>query len=237
MGKPDKPLGGRGYGHIGHIPGSKLGPGDHTIEPNQAALLTGGKKLPTRHHCVVIQEKLDGSCLAVAKIEGRIVTIGRAGYLNSTAPFPHLLAFDTWVDERRPAFDALLLEGERVIGEWVAFAMSTLYRLPHDGAKWRPFDIMRGHDRVSSSDVFARCANEGFLPVTTIAREPMDPSSAYALAAAAPVDSRGVDGVPEGVVYRMEERGRTLFMGKWVRADYEPGALFETIPSQAVGRA
>ncbi len=37
--KPPKPLGGPAYGSIPHQPGSRLGPGDHTILPGQIRTL------------------------------------------------------------------------------------------------------------------------------------------------------------------------------------------------------
>src|SRR4051812_45187727 len=35
-----KPLGSKGYGSICHLPGSRLGPGDHKLNPGQARILT-----------------------------------------------------------------------------------------------------------------------------------------------------------------------------------------------------
>jgi hypothetical protein len=159
---------------------------------------------------------------------GLVVTVGRSGYRNDSAPFAHLLAFDPWVAARLDRFDALLQEGERVVGEWVSHAMSTLYVLPDVDHMWRPFDIMRGHDRASAEEVAGRCAAVGLRTPFVVRRTQCDPAEAYAALAATPAEVRGVDGIPEGLVYRMQERGRTLFLGKWVRADYEPGVLMLT---------
>lgn len=38
--KPRKPLGRRAYGSIGHLPGSRLGPGDHHVPEGQGRICT-----------------------------------------------------------------------------------------------------------------------------------------------------------------------------------------------------
>ena len=64
----DKPLGQKAYGHIAHLPGSRMGPGDHSCHPGQARIAT--ERTRDRHDQVWVQEKLDGSCVSVARIEG-----------------------------------------------------------------------------------------------------------------------------------------------------------------------
>lgn len=53
-----KPIGRKAYGSIPHLPGSRLGPGDHHIHEGQAAILT--QRARDRHDEVLLQEKLDG---------------------------------------------------------------------------------------------------------------------------------------------------------------------------------
>ena len=76
--KPDKPLGHRAYGSIPHLPGSRQGRGDKGLSAQQASLLTD--KARDRHDVIIVQEKLDGSNVAVANIGGEIVALIRAGY-------------------------------------------------------------------------------------------------------------------------------------------------------------
>jgi hypothetical protein len=64
-----KPLGIRAYGSIGHLPGSRLGTSDRSVPPGQAAICTTRPR--DSHDVVIVQEKLDGSCTAVANGEGR----------------------------------------------------------------------------------------------------------------------------------------------------------------------
>ena len=52
-----KPLGMKNYGHIAHLPSSRMGPGDHSCELGQARIAT--LKARDRHDHVIVQEKLD----------------------------------------------------------------------------------------------------------------------------------------------------------------------------------
>lgn len=46
----------KNYGHIAHLPGSRMGPGDHSCELGQARIAT--LKARDRHDHVIVQEKL-----------------------------------------------------------------------------------------------------------------------------------------------------------------------------------
>lgn len=65
-----KPLGHKSYGSIPHFKGSRMGPADKHCEPGQQKIMT--EKLRDRHDLIIVQEKLDGSNCAVAKIDGKI---------------------------------------------------------------------------------------------------------------------------------------------------------------------
>ncbi len=58
---PSKPLGIKNYGHIPHLPGSRMGPGDHHCDAGQARIAT--QTLRDRHDSVIVLEKLDGCYL------------------------------------------------------------------------------------------------------------------------------------------------------------------------------
>ncbi len=210
-----KPLGHRAYGSIPHLPGSKLGEHDKYITEGQSRYLT--EKKPTKNHVVVVQTKLDGSCVSVAKIDGQIVPIGRAGYLLADAPYPHLVEFCDFVQQYRVEFDALLGEGERVVGEWMNFALSTQYTIARHVELFRPFDIMRGHERLHALPVQIRCDEVGFRTVPTLSY-----GEAISIEHARSIQDNLND---EGIVYRMEnhKNGRVEYLAKWVRPDYVPG--------------
>jgi hypothetical protein len=63
-----KPLGIKNYGHIAHLPGSRMGPGDHKCHTGQERIAT--RQTRDRHDLVIVQEKLDGSNVGVARSTG-----------------------------------------------------------------------------------------------------------------------------------------------------------------------
>lgn len=81
----DKPLGQRAYGSIPHLPGSRLGPGDYCINEGQARIAT--EKARDKHDLIIVQEKLDGSNVAVAKVNGEIIALTRSGYTALSSPY------------------------------------------------------------------------------------------------------------------------------------------------------
>src|SRR6187551_2383478 len=93
--KPLKPLGKPSYGSIPHLPGSRVGPGDYHISEGQARIAT--EKTRDKHDIVIVQEKLDGSNVSVAKINGEIIPLTRARYTASSSPYEQHHMFDRWV--------------------------------------------------------------------------------------------------------------------------------------------
>src|SRR5687767_9833960 len=92
--KPVKPLGRTAYGSIGHLPGSRLGPGDHAVPEGQARICT--VKARDRHDRIIVHEKLDGSCVSVALLQNTIIPLGRSGYPAATSPFQQHHWFHAW---------------------------------------------------------------------------------------------------------------------------------------------
>ena len=125
----EKLLGQRAYGHIPHLPNSRLGPGDHKISSGQARICT--EKVRDKHDTIIVQEKVDGSAVAVARVKDEIIPLGRSGYRASTSRFEQHHFFAKWVYNRLDRFQ-WLEEGERVVGEWLAQAHGTKYDLPHE---------------------------------------------------------------------------------------------------------
>ncbi|MEO6436802.1 MAG: RNA ligase family protein, partial [Tepidisphaeraceae bacterium] len=138
-----KPLGIKAYGSICHLPGSRLGPGDHKLNPGQARILTAIPR--DRHDVIIVQEKLDGSNVAVARVGGALVAIGRAGYPAISSKYEQHQLFAHWVNANLHRFE-FLDEGERLCGEWLAQAHGTRYALTHE--PFVPFDLMRGAERA-----------------------------------------------------------------------------------------
>jgi len=144
--KSGKPLGQKSYGHIPHFPNSRMGEGDHHCTDGQYKIAT--EKTRDRHDTIIVQEKVDGSNVGIAKLNGDIIPLTRAGYRAETSNFEQHHLFADWVLKpiNRKRFDELLNEGERVCGEWLAQAHSTRYDLPHEPLV--VFDIMTKMERL-----------------------------------------------------------------------------------------
>lgn len=115
-----KPLNGKAYGHIPHLLGSRREPGDHKCSEGQARIAT--EKIRDKHDTIVVQQKVDGSCICVANVNGQIVPLTRAGYVANTSPFEQHQLFYDWVmsQQKYERFYGLLKPGERLWGEWLA---------------------------------------------------------------------------------------------------------------------
>ena len=223
MNKAVKPLGRKAYGSIGHLPGSRLGPGDHRIANGQVRICT--ERARDRRDRVIVEEKLDGSNVAVARVNGAIVPLIRAGYRAEASRFEQHHLFAGWVYGRRALFAALLEEGERIVGEWLAQAHGTRYELRHD--PFVAFDLMREDRRASRDEFRARVAGALVTPHVLSEGPPCPIGRVVELLA----DGGGHGAVdpPEGAVWRVERDGRVDFLAKWVRPDKTDGRYLPEI--------
>lgn len=228
----DKPLGRKAYGSIGHIANSRLGPGDHSVSPGQTDLCIG--KVQRKDKVVYVQSKLDGSCCAVAKLNGEIIPLGRAGYVANTSPFLQHKYFHDWVIEHKNIFDVLLEEGERAVGEWLSQAHGTIYDL-NGNPPFVIFDIMTDAVRLNYTSFLERIClarlnlstlnDRHLLRTPSTVTGPMPPEEA--MRHVAHYGARD----PEGVMYRVEDikTSRVDFLAKWVRADKIDGLYLPEI--------
>jgi RNA ligase len=154
-----KPLGAKNYGHIPHLPGSRMGPSDYKCNEGQNRIST--EKARDRHDNIIVQEKLDGSNVGIARIDGKIYALTRAGYLADTSPFEQHWLFAKWVHKQEDRFLAVLKDGERLCGEWLAQAHGTRYNLPHE--PFVAFDIMQGKQRATLVEVTERIKDYSFI--------------------------------------------------------------------------
>lgn len=212
-----KPLSHKAYGSIPHLPGSRRGPGDHGMSDRQAAICT--TKARDSRDTIIVQEKLDGSCCSVAKINGEILALQRAGYLARTSPFEQHHLFADWVEASRDRFDALLHEGERCVGEWLAQVHGTRYELPHE--PFVVFDIMRGQERATWAELTRRC----LYFVTPWAIHVGGPLSIKDACRLLTVSGHGALDPVEGAVWRVERNGKVDFLAKYVRPEKVDGCL------------
>jgi hypothetical protein len=218
-----KPLGGRAYGSIPHLPGSRLGPGDHHVSPGQARLCW--EQARDRHDRIVVSEKLDGSTCAVAKVGGDIIPLVRKGYRAARSRFRQHHLFAEWVADHAGRFDHVLHEGERLVGEWLAQAHGTRYVLPHE--PYVALDLMQGGTRLPWDAVQERVAPWFITPHLLHDGGPFP--LADAVAALGPHGYHGALDPPEGAVWRVERRGAVEFLAQWVRPDKVDGAYLPEI--------
>lgn len=211
-----KPLGGKAYGHIPHLPGSRMGEGDHHCADGQARIAT--EKARDARDVVVVQEKLDGSCVAVALLDDNIEALGRSGYLAQSSPYPQHQLFAAWVRENAERFREVLWPGERLVGEWLAQAHGTRYRLRHE--PFVAFDIMTGTERVTYCELQRRL-NGRFVTPALIALGPTSIEKAMGILAGD--GFHGAEDQIEGAVWRVEREGKVDFLAKYVRPDKVDG--------------
>lgn len=221
--KFNKPLGIKAYGSICHLPGSRLGPGDHKLNPGQAKILT--EKPRDKHDVIIVQEKLDGSNVCVARVNGTLIALGRAGYPAISSKYEQHRHFANWVYERLDRFE-FLAEGERLCGEWLAQAHGTRYELKHE--PFVPFDLMRRAERTAFDEFRDRLHPFGFtLPHLLSMGPPINVAKAMEL-----LCERGFHGAldpVEGAVWRVERKGKVDFLGKFVRPDKKDGCYLPEI--------
>lgn len=218
----EKPLGSKAYGHVPHLPGSRTGPGDHMIAPGQALIAT--EKVRDKKDSVWVQEKIDGSCVAVAKINGEIVPLIRSGYRAIHSHYKQHILFHYWALDRWAEFSEMLNEGERAVGEWIAQAHGTKYILENRDP-FVLFDIMTGTERLIYKEMLNRNSWENFQTPMTFAG-PMKPKEALRVLGI--YGFHGATDPIEGVVYRVEREGKVDFLTKYVRPDKVDGSYLES---------
>lgn len=211
-----KPLGRKNYGSIPHLPGSRMGPGDHHCHEGQEEICC--RKVRDRHDVVIVTEKLDGSNVGVARVGDEILALGRAGHLAETSKYEQHQLFAAWVRENEDRFRAAILPGYRIVGEWLAQAHGTRYELTHE--PFVVFDVMQGEKRLPYQEI--EKLRDRFKLATVIHRGGSF-SVAAALVELGEHGSHGAVDPVEGAVWRVERRGEFDFMAKYVRPDKVDG--------------
>lgn len=224
MTRTAKPLLQRAYGSIPHLPGSRRGPADKGLSESQASILTW--KSRDKNDRIIVQEKLDGSCVGVARIDGELVPITRAGYAALSSPFPMHHRFHEWAKKNEDRFWALLNDGERAMGEWLDQAHGTRYDLPHE--PFVLFDVMYdGHKRMPYACVLEASFSTGFtMPQKLHDGGPIGVAEVMSLISRS---GHGAIDPVEGAVWRCERKGAVDFLGKYVRKDKVDGKYLPSV--------
>lgn len=216
-----------------------MGPGDHKCHEGQERIAT--VKVRDKHDRIVVQEKLDGSNVGVAMVNGEIVALTRAGYLAHTSPYEQHHRFGAWVAANRGRFERTLREGERLVGEWLLQAHGTRYILPHE--PFVAFDLMVGTTRATFEELQRRVSTEFVLPATVHIGEAL--SIEAAMERLGLYGRHGAIDPIEGAMWRVERNelyGPTRpgerrwivdFLAKYVRSDKADGCFLESVTGKA----
>lgn len=205
-----KPLGFKSYTKIAHLPGSRQNRDDIGITGGQARILT--KEARDNKDVIIVQQKLDGSCVSIAKIDGVVVPMSRSGHRAESSPYEQFHHFAKWTYRNFSLFD-FLEEGERVCGEWLGQAVGTIYELPH--MPFVAFDIMRnGFERALHEELTDRIQDRIPLPQLLSNGPPLSIEKALSLL---DPDVHGAKEEIEGAVWRVERDGAVDFLAKYVR--------------------
>lgn len=216
-----KPLGQKAYGSIPHLQGSRLGPGDYHIHEGQELIAT--KKPRDKHDLIIVQEKLDGSNVAIAKVDGKILALTRAGYLATTSPYAQHHYFAKWVEANAPVFDTLLNERERLSGEWLALAHGTRYNLSHE--PFVAFDLITGTTRTPYFEFEDRTQQFAIVipKLLHIGNSGLSVEDAMLMTK---ISGHGAIDEVEGAVWRVERKRKVDFLCKYVKHSKEDGKYF-----------
>lgn len=217
---PGKPLGGKAYGSIPHLPGSNFGDRRDRGVPAGEDLLY--LKRPHPGDWIVVQEKLDGSCGAILKKDDEIIPLIRNGYPAAGSVWRQHRMFARWVRAKADTFAACLGDGDRVVGEWLAQAHGTRYDLA-GREPFVVFDYFRGARRLPALEAEARVQAHDLAFVPVLAAGPEGLPVADALLLLGEHGHYGALDPAEGVVYRRETPDGMVYLAKYVRPEAEPG--------------
>lgn len=224
MNKKYKPLGKKAYGHIALLPNSRVTPADHHCHEGQERIAT--EKPRDRHDEVIVQEKLDGSCVAVARVDGEILALTRAGYLADTSPFEQHHHWGAWVKSYEKRFQHTLEEGQRICGEWIMQAHGTRYNLRHE--PFVAFDVMTGSYRYPF-DQFIAIANRGDFITPHLIHRGLPMKVNVILDRLGAHGYHGAMDEVEGFVIRVQRRGEIDFLVKYLKPYKKDGIYLPEI--------
>lgn len=242
-----KAIHGKNYGSIPHLSTSKLGKHDRFIHEGQEQIILNGGR--DKHDRITVTLKLDGTNVGVKKIDGRLVTIQRKGYDCASSPYRQHHEFDKWVHANYARFDSLLHEGDRIVGEWLWQASGIKYTVKGD--PFFAFDYFPyyggGKERMSRAAMIEYLevngpwiqtapllfdSNEGHAnPLRVGPLTVLNHTSRYG--AKLPVNP--IDELHEGLMFRVERKGKFDFIVKWVRPDFVSGKYLPGLNGNPVG--
>lgn len=181
------------------------------------------QKKRDKHDLIIVTEKYDGSNVGIAKKDGKIYALTRSGYEAKTSKYEHHLKFAEYVERNKKLYDKILNEGERLAGEWLSQPHGIKYDIVgepivffdyfNDKNERYPFIALMFLNLYYGIRVVrmlhcgnAKTVNE-LLPILNDCTDWIKP----------------INDKPEGMVYRVERKGKCEFLAKWVRQDFIAG--------------
>ncbi len=226
---PEKPLQRKAFGSTPHLQDSRLGTGDHKANEGMCKIAT--EVLPKhKKYKIIVTEKLDGSCTAIAKINDQLVALGRSGYLAQSSPYEQHQLFAHWVRENSCFLNIGLNNGDWVTGEWLAQAHSTKYDLKHE--PFVPFALFRNGVRSTFDALTSYTNSVGkciplLHPAVIEWNNPI--SSSEAIKRLGKYGHHHALDPVEGAVWVIEADDKYQFSVKFVRHDKEDGIYLPEI--------
>lgn len=208
----------KNYGSIGHLPNSRLGPGDHSLGKAQADILL--EKPRDWKDLIIVQEKLDGANVGILRQEGKLIGLTRKGHRASDSAMEQFQMFQNFIYKNESLFD-FIQEGERLVGEWLAMAHGTKYAIDFP---FVAFDLMKDDKRELYINFRSRIGVN--IPVAHLLHigQPISVKKVEKLLG--DYGHHGGQEMAEGAVWRVEREGRVDFLGKYVRHGKEDGKYF-----------
>ncbi|MCK5726812.1 MAG: nucleotidyl transferase AbiEii/AbiGii toxin family protein [Thiotrichaceae bacterium] len=211
----------KAYYTIHHLPTSRLGSSERCISTQQNALLTNSD-FHQESHTIIVQEKLDGSCVCAYRKDDEIFALGREGDLADSSPNESRRLWADWVAENEARFMAVLNDGERLCGEWLAMVHGTHYNLTHE--PFVAFDLFTLTNKALNYNDFRERIDH--VDAAFIAPHLIHYGTPYHLELALKKLGTGHHGSTdnaEGLIWRLERNQRPAFKAKYVRHDKEDG--------------
>jgi hypothetical protein len=222
-----KPFGHKAYGSIPHLPSSRLGIGDHHCQEGMARIAT--LKTRDKQDRIIVQEKLDGSNVAVAKLNGQVIALNRAGYLAETSNFIQHHYFAQWVAKNTAFFHEILNEGERLCGEWLLLVHGTRYDLL-GRSPFVAFDLFTPkQERLIYPDFLSRFGQTELSLVPTVYVGPDPVSIEKALELIGEYGQYGALDPVEGAIWRVESGNEVDFLVKYLKPDKVDGTYLSMV--------
>ncbi|MDD3039032.1 RNA ligase family protein [Bacteroides sp.] len=213
------------------MPGSRIGQSDYRIDPGSGRILT--EKTRDARDLIIVTEKLDGSNVAVCKVNDTVIPINRAGYPAHSSHHEVHHQFARWVYNRYEDFHSILREGEQISGEWLGMAHGIRYDFYGSREPFVAFDLFNSEKkRYTYSELVNRINFIGVPVVPILWKKHQACSIEDALDLLGRYGQYGAQEPAEGCVWRVERDKKCEFLAKFVRDDMVCGKYLPSVTGQ-----